>query len=216
MFFQNIMKKGWRSIDWIQNRQFSIHKFHHSLRLTKIPGKHLSLNLRSLDQFDLRSKFKCVPGFFYVWQLPHNLINMEPACTSNVYMRASSSDELHLLFWQMFMRPVFGAKKKGNPVASAWILQRSAVNRRAVRSPVNTVDARRRNPDEGNNCHLLWEMWILCVPPSVFWGQKIREIRWPARGSSNDPTRPEGPSVSQWSQPTPAGGILTKATKSMD
>ena len=56
---------GWRVREWIQNWQFSIPKFHHSLHPSTITGTRLSPDLRSLDQSDIRSKFKTVPGLVY-------------------------------------------------------------------------------------------------------------------------------------------------------
>ena len=62
---------------------------------------------------------------------------------SNGRTRASSSGG-------RFRVLIFGSKKKGNPVASVRILQRSAATGRAVGAPVKTADARWSKPDEGD------------------------------------------------------------------
>ena len=66
-----------------------------------------------------------------------------------------------LLCWQMFPRPFFASKKKGNHVASARIPQYYAATGRALGDPVNPKYTLWSNPDKGNNCHLLLERWSL-------------------------------------------------------
>ena len=51
-------------------------------------------------------------------------------------------------------------------MASARLLQCSAATGRAVGAPVKPVDALRRKPDEGDDCHLLRERWSLRARPT--------------------------------------------------
>ena len=76
-------------------------------------------------------------------QLPPAPRKVEPLHTSSGRTHASSAGG-HFRF------PIFRSKNKGNPVASARLLQRSAATGMAVSAPEKPAEALRRKPGKGD------------------------------------------------------------------